>query len=65
MTAHAGEQERLEVLMRRQAWFDGQLALGPDRLIFIHEVGAKSDMARTLDRRRRGERLSMAVPHDH
>jgi hypothetical protein len=34
-TAHASEQERPDVVKRRQAWFDRQLDLDPDRLVFI------------------------------
>ncbi|SDY01162.1 Transposase [Albimonas donghaensis] len=64
-TAHASEQERVEVLKRRLAWFDGQLDLDPDRLVFIDETWAKTNMARTHGRCRRGERLRMAVPHGH
>ncbi|APH74565.1 hypothetical protein BSQ44_12125 [Aquibium oceanicum] len=34
-SAHALEQERPDVLKRRQAWFDGQLDLDPAKLVFI------------------------------
>lgn len=64
-TAHAAEQERPDVLKRRQAWFDGQVDLDPDRLVFIDETWASTNMARTHGRCRRGERLRMAVPHGH
>jgi hypothetical protein len=64
-TAHASEQERPDVLKRRQAWFDGQLDLDPERLVFIDETWAKTNMARTHGRCRRGARLRMAVPHGH
>ena len=36
-SAHASEQQRPDVLRRRIAWFDGQLDLDPERLIFIDE----------------------------
>ncbi|SCB61937.1 putative transposase, partial [Rhizobium aethiopicum] len=36
-TAHALEQDRPDVLKRRRAWFDGQLDLDPEKLIFIDE----------------------------
>ncbi|MEG4641689.1 IS630 family transposase, partial [Paracoccus sp. APAP_BH8] len=39
-TAHASEQQRPDVLRRRIAWFDGQLDLDPERLIFIDETAA-------------------------
>jgi transposase len=64
-TAHAGEQDRPDVLKRRRAWFDGQPDLDPARLIFIDETWASTNMARTHGRAPRGERLRMAVPHGH
>jgi transposase len=64
-TAHAAEQERSDVLTHRQHWFDGQLDLEPERLIFIDETWASTNMARTHGRCPRGERLRMAVPHGH
>ena len=39
-TAHAAEQDRPDVLKRREAWFDGQLDLDPERLVFIDETWA-------------------------
>jgi transposase len=64
-TAHAAEQERPDVLTRRQIWFDGQTDLDPERLVFIDETWASTKMARTHGRCPRGERLRMAVPHGH
>jgi len=34
-TGHASEQDRPDVLKHREAWFEGQLDLDPDKLIFI------------------------------
>ena len=51
--------------MRRQAWFDGQLDLDPDRLVFIDETGASTKMARRHGRAPRGQRLRAGVPHGH
>jgi len=51
--------------MRRQAWFEGQLDLDPDRLVFIDETWASTNMARTRGRAPRGERLRAAIPHGH
>jgi transposase len=53
------------VARRRQAWFDGQPDLDPERLIFIDESGATTKMARLRGRARRGERCRAAVPHGH
>jgi transposase len=64
-TGHAAEQDRPDVLSRRQAWFDAQPELDPERLVFIDETGASTKMARRHGRSRRGERLRMGVPHGH
>jgi transposase len=64
-TAHAAEQDRPDVLKRRQTWFDGQTDLDPERLVFIDETWASTNMARTHGRSPRGERLRMSVPHGH
>src|SRR5215207_7409557 len=39
-TAHAAEQDRPDLRNRREAWFEGQLDLDPERLIFIDETPA-------------------------
>jgi transposase len=52
-------------MMRRQAWFDGQLDLDPERLVFIDETWASTNMARRHGRCPRGERLRVGVPHGH
>ena len=64
-SAHADEQSRPDVLIRRQAWFDGQFDLDPDRLVFIDETGASTKMARRHGRAPRGQRLRSSVPHGH
>ena len=51
------EQERPDVAVRRQAWFDAQPHLDPEKLIFIDETGASTKMARLRGR--------AAVPHGH
>ena len=43
---HAAEQDRPDVLRRRQEWFDDQLDLDPARLVFIDETWASTNMAR-------------------
>jgi DDE superfamily endonuclease len=62
-TARASEQDRPDVLKRRQAWFESQFDLDPERLVFIDEIWASTNMARTHSRCRRGERLRVGVPH--
>ena len=64
-SAHADEQSRPDVLNRRQAWFDGQLDLDPERLVFIDETAASTKMARRHGRAPRGQRLRCSVPHGH
>ncbi len=63
--AHAAEQQRPDVLSRRQAWFDGQPALEPEKLIFTDETATSTKMARLRGRSPRGERCRAAVPHGH
>jgi len=63
--AHAAEQDRPDVALRRQAWFDAQPDLDPARLIFIDETGASTKMARLRGRAPRGQRCRAAVPHGH
>jgi transposase len=46
-------------------WFDGQLDLDPERLVFIDDTSASTNMARRHGRCRRGERLRSGVPHGH
>lgn len=59
------EQNRPDVLKRRQAWFDGQLDLDPARLVFIDETGLSTKMARLRGRAPRGERCRAGMPHGH
>ena len=54
-TAHASEQERPDILKRREAWFEAQPDLDPSRLVFIDETWAKTNMARTHGRAPRGD----------
>ncbi|MCO7726451.1 IS630 family transposase [Brucella intermedia] len=64
-SAHALEQDRPDVLKRRRAWFDEQLDLDPQKLIFIDETGLSTKMARLRGRAIRGERCRAGVPHGH
>ena len=61
-TGQAAEQDRPDVLSTRHNWFEGQVDLNPDRLVFNDETWASTKMARTHGRARRGERLRVAVP---
>jgi transposase len=64
-SAHAVEQDRPDVLKRREDWFDGQLDLDPARLVFIDETWASTNMARLRGRAPKGERLRAGIPHGH
>ena len=52
-------------MRRREAWFEGQLDLDPDRLVFIDETWASTNMARRYGRAPRGQRLRASIPHGH
>jgi hypothetical protein len=47
---------------RRQEWFEGQLDLDPERLVFIDETWASTNMARRHGRAPKGERLRAGIP---
>jgi hypothetical protein len=46
----------------REAWFEGQLDLDPERLVFIDETSASTKMARLYGRAPKGARCLAAVP---
>ena len=56
-TARAREQGRPDILNRRLDWFEGQLDLDPDRLVFFDETWASTNMARRHGRFRACRRL--------
>lgn len=49
----------------REAWFEDQLDLDPERLVFVDETGVNTKMARLRGRAPCGERCRMATPHGH
>jgi transposase len=49
----------------REAWFDHQAELDPERLIFIDESGVSTKMARLRGWAPKGDRCRAAVPHGH
>lgn len=59
------EQERPGLLKQRQEWFDDQLDLDPERLVFIDETGLNTKMARIRGRAPKGERCRADIPHGH
>jgi transposase len=64
-TAHAAEQDRPDIVKRRQEWFEGQIELDPERLVFIDETWASTNMARLHGRAPKGERLRAGIPQGH
>jgi transposase len=49
----------------REDWFDAQIDLHPERLVFIDETRASTAMARKRGRAAAGERLRKGLPHGH
>lgn len=62
---HAAEQERADVARKRHHWRNWQHWLRPERLVFIDETGAKTNMARLRGRSLKGQRLNAAIPWGH
>nr|WP_330085250.1 IS21-like element helper ATPase IstB [Methylocystis iwaonis] len=61
-------RERTRPAGHREAspkWFDGRLDLDPEKLVFIDETWATTNMARKNGRAPKGERLRASVPHGH
>lgn len=61
----AAEQDRPDVAERRAAWVVKQAGLDPEKVLFLDECGAKTNMARTHGRAPAGTRLVAKVPHGH
>lgn len=59
---HAAEQDQEHVKTARETWFESQLDLDPDRLVFIDETAATTAMALCYRRAPRSERRRMSVP---
>ena len=62
---HAAEQDRPDVAERRAAWRVEQLSMDPQKLVFIDETWAKTNMTRLRGRAQRGQRLRAKVPYGH
>jgi transposase len=57
------EQQREDVVEARRQWVAQQLKFDPDRVVFIDETWAKTNMTRTYGRSARGTRLVERVPY--
>jgi transposase len=64
-TGHAAEQDREDVAEAREEWFEGELDLDPEKLVFIDETSVSTNMARRFGRAPRGERCRASVPFGH
>lgn len=62
---HAAEQDRPDVAEARRVFIRRHPALDPDRLVFIDETWAATNMAHRYDRAGRGLRLLAPVPQGH
>src|SRR5579883_786152 len=61
----AAEQDRSDIFEAREEWRASQPGLNPERLVFIDETWAKTNMVRLIGRPPRGQRLIATVPHGH
>jgi transposase len=61
-TLIAQEQERPDVLEARAQWQENQSKLDPEKLVFIDETCAKTNMTRTYGRSHSGSRVVEHVP---
>jgi hypothetical protein len=59
---HAKEQDRPDVVRRREQWKQRQGRIDPERLVFIDETWAKTNMTPLRGWCRRGERLKAKAP---
>jgi transposase len=64
-TLFASEQDRPDVARKRQRWKSHQGRLDPDRLVFIDETWAKTNMTRLRGWAPRGRKLLAKVPQGH
>jgi transposase len=64
-TLHASEQEREDVQQARDKWRQEQPGCESDKLVFLDETWATTNMTRTHGRSSRGQRCVSAVPHGH
>jgi len=60
--AHAAEQHRKDVVLKRKIWETLQPVLDPEHLVFLDESGANTGMTRLYGRAASHERIVEAVP---
>lgn len=64
-TLHADEQQRPDIRSRRGWWRRNTRGIRPERLVFIDESGAKTNMIRIYGRILGGQRLFAHAPGGH
>jgi transposase len=62
---HAKEQDRPDVKAARELWHDHLKDVPIEKLVFLDESGAQTNMTRTRGRAPRGVRVIEKVPHGH
>lgn len=62
---YAQEQDSPENRQRRKAWWETVNGIEPDRLVFVDESGATTEMTRRYGRAPGGERIREATPAGH
>ena len=62
---HAAEQDRPDVKVARERWFDSFARTQLNQLVFIDEFGATTNMTRRYARGPRGQRVVCKTPHGH
>jgi transposase len=62
-TLLAAEQQREDVVEARRQWAAEQVKLAPDKVVFLDETWAKTNMTRTYGRSLQGTRLVQHVPN--
>lgn len=61
----AAEQDRPDVVAQREQWQEKTRELDPNRLVFLDESGAKTNMTRLYGRSFDGQRVVDSTPHGH
>jgi len=64
-TLKASEQEREDIVQARRDWREFQRVVDPNRLVFLDETGAKTNMTRRYGRSLKGERCYDSAPNGH
>jgi len=64
-TLKASEQEREDVVQARREWKEFQKNIDSNRLVFLDESGAKTNMTRLYGRSFRGMRCHDSAPNGH